>query len=176
MSPDDLLDALQEAWVGRRRSAFAEICASDLHWEDPFAGEPLYGPEALGDHAARMWEAFPDARVEPAGARLASGRFIAVPVRLAGTHCGDLAGIPASGRALDLHAVLYCELDPPARRLWRVRVFVDAYEAAVQIGVLPRRGSLAERALLMVRGFGLRRGAPGEVESGAPVRDDRPSE
>jgi hypothetical protein len=35
-------------------------------------------------------------------------------------------------------------------------VFFDAYGAAVQLGVLPARGTLSERALLALRGFGLR--------------------
>ena len=55
-----------------------------------------------------------------------------------------------------MHAVLYCELDPPRERIWRVRVFLDAYDAAAQLGVLPRRGTLGERALLVLRGFGVR--------------------
>ena len=56
-----------------------------------------------------------------------------------------------------MHAVLYCELDPAGERLWRVRVFLDGYEAAVQIGLLPKRGSLGQRAMMVARGFGLRR-------------------
>ena len=43
-----------------------------------------------------------------------------------------------------------------AARLWRVRAFYDLYDAGVQLGLLPRRGTLGERALLMLRGFGLR--------------------
>ncbi len=152
-----LLDALQGAWMGRRRGAFREMCAPDLHWEDPFCAEPLYGPDALADHAAQLWEAFPDAKVETAGARLMRGRFVGAPVKIGGTHLGELEGVTASGRYVLVHAVLYCELDPPGERLWRVRVFLDGYDAAVQVGLLPRRGSLGERALMVARGFGLRR-------------------
>ncbi len=28
---EDLVDALQEAWTGRRRGAFRDVCAVDLH-------------------------------------------------------------------------------------------------------------------------------------------------
>ncbi|HEY5142325.1 MAG TPA: ester cyclase [Solirubrobacteraceae bacterium] len=154
---NDLLDDFQGAWTGRRRGAFRKMCAPDLHWEDPFCEEPLYGPEALADHAARLWEAFPDAKVEAAGERLFDGRFIAAPIRVSGTHLGEIEGIPPTGRYVVVHAVLYCELDPPREQLWRVRAFFDAYEAAVQVGVLPRRGSLGERALLALRGFGIGR-------------------
>lgn len=154
---DDLLDQLQAAWMSRRRGSFRDMCAPDMHWEDPFCDEPLRGPEELAEHAARLWETFPDAKVETAGARLIGGRFVAAPVKISGTHLGEIEGVTASGRYVVVHAVLYCELDPPGERLWRVRAFLDGYEAAVQIGLLPKRGSLGERALMVARGFGLRR-------------------
>jgi hypothetical protein len=52
--------------------------------------------------------------------------------------------------------MLFCELDPPRERLWRVRAFFDLYDASDQLGVLPAHGGLGERALMMLRGFGLR--------------------
>jgi hypothetical protein len=55
-----------------------------------------------------------------------------------------------------IHCVFYCELEDD--RLMRVRAFFDLYEAAVQLGVLPGRGTLGEKALLVLRGFGLRVG------------------
>ena len=157
MTAHELLDRFQVAWVGRRRGAFHEVCAPDVHWQDPFCGEPLYGPDALADHAATLWEAFPDLRVEPAGERLTDGRFVALPLRVTGTHAGELDGLAVTGRRINVHTVLYCELDPPRERIWRVRAFLDAYDAGMQLGVLPRRGSVSERALLVLRGFGLRR-------------------
>jgi hypothetical protein len=53
-----------------------------------------------------------------------------------------------------VHAVAYAELRE--ERLHRIRVFFDLYDTAVQLGVLPKPGTLGERALLMLRGFGLR--------------------
>jgi hypothetical protein len=41
-------------------------------------------------------------------------------------------------------------------RVRRARGFYDLYDAGVQLGLLPARGSLAESALLLIRGFGLR--------------------
>ena len=43
-----------------------------------------------------------------------------------------------------------------ASDLQSVRAFFDLYDAATQLGILPGRGTLGEKALLMVRGFGLR--------------------
>ncbi|HEU4656258.1 MAG TPA: ester cyclase [Capillimicrobium sp.] len=159
MTVDELIDAFQAAWSSRLRSAFASCCAVDVHYEDPLSGGALEGLEALADHAARLWAAFPDVRVERAGARLTGGaahQYVAAPCRLVATHAGDLPRLPATGRPLSVHAVLYCELDPDRERLWRVRAFFDPYDAGVQLGVLPRHGTIGERALLMLRGFGIR--------------------
>ena len=78
-------------------------------------------------------------------------------MRLLATHREEVGGFPASGRALAIHAVLICELDPRGELLWRVRAFFDLYDAGIQLGVFPRRGGLAERAMFLARGFGLRR-------------------
>jgi len=139
------------------RSLTGASCAADVHYEDPVCGEPLEGPAALGAHAQRLWAGFPDARVESTGERLTDGRFVATPCKVLGTHRNELEGIPATGRFVVVHVVFYAELDPRRERLWRVRAFFDLYDAAQQIGVLPKHGTMGERALLMLRGFGLNR-------------------
>ena len=153
---DALFDAWQAAWSGRDATAFAACCAPDLHYEDPLCDEPLNSPQELAAHAKRLWAVFPDARLERTGERLSDGRYVAVPFRLAGTHRGSTDDLPATGRFVSVHAVCWFELDPPRERLWRVRAFYDVWGAAVQLGVMPRRGSLGERAVFLLRGFGLR--------------------
>ena len=76
------------------------------------------------------------------------------PVKLLATHRREVAGLAATNRFVIVHAVVYCELRD--ERLLRIRAFFDLYGAAVQLGVLPRPGTMGERALLMLRGFGLR--------------------
>ena len=71
-----------------------------------------------------------------------------------GTHREPLEGLPATNRFVVVHCVFYCELQHEL--LLRVRGFYDVYDAATQLGVLPARGTLGEKALLMLRGFGLR--------------------
>ena len=156
-----LVERFLAAWSAADLGAeLAATCAPDLHYEDPltFKG-PLHGPGALTAHAARLRAAAPDARMVSAGELLGDGRFVAAPVRLLGTHTGELDGFPPSGRELYVHAVLYCELDEARTRLWRIRAFFDLYDAAIQLGVLPRPGSVGERALMLLRGFGLRAGS-----------------
>ena len=63
--------------------------------------------------------------------------------------------LPATERFVTLHGVHYVELSDGAVR--RARGFFDLYDAATQLGLLPARGGLGETALLLLRGFGLRR-------------------
>jgi len=158
MTVDELFDAWEAAWSGKDASAFEAVIAPDLHYEDPLTDEPLEGFDNLARHAERLWSAFPDVRLERAGARLDDGHFVAAPAKLLGTHRAPLEGLPATNRFVVVHCVSYCELEHG--RLFRVRAFFDLYDAATQLGVLPARGTLGEKALLMLRGFGLRAGRP----------------
>ncbi len=157
---DALFDGFEAAFSSHDPAAFAPWVAPDLHYEDPLTERPLDGPAALGAHAERLWHVFPDVRLERSGPRLTDGHFLAAPVKALGTHRGEVGGLPPTGRFVVVQAVLFCELDPRRERLWRVRAFFDLYDAATQLGILPRSGSLGERALLLVRGFGLRAQRP----------------
>jgi steroid delta-isomerase-like uncharacterized protein len=154
MNVDELIDGWQAAWSGKDPAAFGEVCSTGVQYEDPLTKQPLAGIPALAQHAARLWAAFPDVRLERTGERLANGQFVAAPCKLLGTHEGPLEGLPATNRFVVIHCVFYGELQH--ERLLRVRGFYDVYDAAMQLGVLPARGTLSEKALLMLRGFGLR--------------------
>ena len=65
--------------------------------------------------------------------------------------------LPASDRRVALHGVHFIELSDGAIR--RARGFFDLYDAATQLGLLPARGGMGEAAMLLLRGFGLRRKA-----------------
>ena len=156
MNVDELMDGWEAAWSGREEKAFAAVCSSKIHYEDPLTPEPLEGVGDLAHHASRLWGAFPDARVEQTGERLTNDRYVAAPCKLLATHRAPLNGLPATNRFLVVHAIFYCEVR--RNRLLRVRGFFDLYDAATQLGILPGRGTLGEKALLMLRGFGLRAG------------------
>ncbi len=156
LSPDQLIDAWEEAWSGRDPTAFVELCHANVTYEDPVTAEPLKGPAAIGAHAERLWAAFPDARMESGGSRLAGGLFLAAPSKLLGTNTRTLESLPATNRFVSVPMVLYCQVE--RGKLLRVRAFFDLYDAATQLGVLPGRGTVSEKALLVLRGFGLRAG------------------
>ena len=153
---DELIDGWESAWSSKDEKAFAAVCSRKIHYEDPLTPEPLEGVEELARHASRLWAAFPDARVERTGARLTDERYVAAPCKLLATHRNPLNGLPATNRFLVVHAIFYCEVR--RNRLLRVRGFFDLYDAATQLGILPGRGTVSEKALLMLRGFGLRAG------------------
>lgn len=163
MTVDELIDGFEAAFCGRDPAAFTAVCAADLHYEDPLTARPLESPAELGLHAERLWRGFPDARVERTGARLTSpdARYVAAPCKLIATHRGELdEAVPPTGRFVVVHAIFYCELTAGHDALWRVRGFYDVYDAAMQLGIVPRPGSIGEKALLMLRGFGVRAGRP----------------
>jgi steroid delta-isomerase-like uncharacterized protein len=160
LTVDELMDGWQAAWSDKDPAAFGEVCAAGIQYEDPLTDAPLEGIGALSAHAARLWAGFPDARMERTGERLTDGKFLAAPCKVLGTHRAPLEGLPATNRFVVVHCVFYCELQHDL--LLRVRAFYDVYEAATQLGVLPARGTLGEKALLMLRGFGLRRGGVAE--------------
>jgi hypothetical protein len=79
-----------------------------------------------------------------------------VPWRALGTHRGDISQtLPATDRFITIHGLHYLELSDGSVR--RARGFFDLYDAATQLGLLPSRGGLGETALLLLRGFGVRR-------------------
>ncbi len=154
MTVDELFDGWEAAWSGKDPESFEPLCDAAIHYEDPVCDEPVEGIDALAAHAERLWAGFPDARLERTGPRLADGHFVAAPAKLLGTHRQPLEGLPPTNKFVVVHCVFYCEIQD--ERLLRVRAFFDLYEAAVQLGVLPGRGTLGEKALLVLRGFGLR--------------------
>jgi steroid delta-isomerase-like uncharacterized protein len=140
----------------RDRQAVAALVTHDVHYEDAFAERPLLGPDPLADHLSLVWSAFPDARFEATGPLLHDGsRIVAIPLRLTGNHTASLGGIPASERFVHVHGMLVLELDATAHRIHRARLFADRYAASVQLGVLPQAGTVGDRAVRAIQGFGL---------------------
>ncbi|MEA2470610.1 MAG: hypothetical protein QOE38_1609, partial [Thermoleophilaceae bacterium] len=150
-----LAERWREAWAAATPEAFGECCSVEVFYEDPLAIEPREGLGELAAHAARLRAALPDLRIELVGDAVIDGRNGCLPWRVVGTHRGDVGDMPATGRFVTLAGVHYVALVDG--RVRRARGFFDLYDAAVQLGMLPKRGSLGESAILLLRGFGLRR-------------------
>lgn len=152
LAPDSLVDRWTRAWV---RGGFEGVCTVDVHYEDAATGTPLYGIAELEAHAELVRTAFPDLTVARTGPRVGDRRYACIPWRAEGTHRARLGDLPATDRPVTLHGVHFVELVDG--RIRRARGFFDLYEPGIQLGVLPGRGTIAEAALLLLRGFGLRR-------------------
>jgi steroid delta-isomerase-like uncharacterized protein len=144
----------REAWLAGTPEAFGDCCSVGVFYEDPLSPEPLEGLAALAAHAEGVRRAFPDMRIESAGASVIDGDRGCLPWRFIGTHSGEAGILPATGRFVTTHGVHYVTLEGGSVR--RARGFFDLYDIAVQLGLLPRRGGLGEQAVLLLRGFGLR--------------------
>lgn len=150
---DSLAERWADAWMGQ--ASFADCCTGDVSYEDPLSQVPLAGAAAVEEHAAAMRSVFPDAVIVRTADALERGGMGCFPWRLDGTHLGEYGPLPPTEKALSLHGLHYVELSDG--RVRRARGFFDLYEGATQLGLLPQRGGLGEAALLMLRGFGLRR-------------------
>ena len=151
---DELFDAWERAWSGRDAAAFEPLCADEFAYEDPLTPEALHGVSAVAGHARTLWRAFPDARVNTTGERLTDGRYACAPCKVLGTHRGAIGGLTPTGRFVVVHAVVYAELQ--GDRLLRARAFFDVNGVATDLGLMPKPGTVGEKALLLLRGFGLR--------------------
>jgi steroid delta-isomerase-like uncharacterized protein len=151
---DELFDAWERAWSGRDPAAFEPLCADEFSYEDPLTPEALQGVPALVAHAKALWHAFPDARVNTTGERLSDGRYACAPCKILGTHQGAIGGLTPTGRFVVVHAIVYAELQD--ERLLRARAFFDVNGVATDLGLMPKHGTVGEKALLLLRGFGLR--------------------
>jgi steroid delta-isomerase-like uncharacterized protein len=155
----DVIDELAERWrAGWLGAGFEMCCTPDVSYEDPVATDPLRGVDALDRHAIELRAAFPDLQVVASAPPLGRAAHVCVPWRALGTHRGDIGALPATDRFVTLHGLHYLELADGSIR--RARGFFDLYDVATQLGLLPPRGGLGETALLMLRGFGLRRRPP----------------
>ena len=149
---DELSARWRRAWTD---GGFPACCTPDVVYEDPVAVQPLRGVDELEAHASWLRSALPDLQIEASSPALGAGDNACLPWRVAGTHRGDAGALPATNRFVALHGVHYVELvDGQVRR---ARGFFDLYDAASQLGLLPARGGGGETALLLLRGFGLRR-------------------
>jgi SnoaL-like polyketide cyclase len=150
---DRLAEQWRAAWGG---AGFEPCCTPDVTYEDPVAVDLLRGVEALDDYATALRSAFPDLKVEATSPPLYRGAHACIPWRALGTHRGDIGQmVPATDRFVTIHGLHYLELTDGCVR--RARGFFDLYDAATQLGLLPARGGIGETALLLLRGFGVRR-------------------
>lgn len=113
---------------------FAALIADDFveHEEVPFMSPTKEGALAMLDG---FRTAFPDLRMDPQDV-LASGDKVIARVRMTGTHQGPFAGMPATGRRIDIQLIDIMRWgdDGLCHEHWGV---TDQFAMMQQLGAIP---------------------------------------
>jgi steroid delta-isomerase-like uncharacterized protein len=96
-------------------------------------GQPNEGAESVRELLAGMFAAFPDWHADPGPLHHADDAVF-VEVRMTGTHQAEWAGIPATGRPIDIR--VGCLFEFEADRLVCEKVYFDFATLLRQLGVL----------------------------------------
>jgi steroid delta-isomerase-like uncharacterized protein len=134
------------AWNAHDPDAVAAFFAPSATYDDRGAGELVTGRPAIRAHVAAVMSGFPDLRFETT--RVAHGEgFSAGEWRAWMTHGGSFLGLPATGRRAESSGVDVATLDANDL-ISHLASYYDGAALMRDLGLLPRRGSRAERALL----------------------------
>ena len=133
------------AWNARDADRVASFFSADATYDDRGAGEIARGPEEIRAHAARIHAAFSDLRFELVRAAHGDG-FTAGEWRSRMTHSGPMDGLAPTGRVVESAGVDVATLDDEGR-ITHLVSYYDGAEIMRDLGVLPARGSRAERML-----------------------------
>jgi steroid delta-isomerase-like uncharacterized protein len=151
----DVSHRWMDGWNRKDADALIQLVTDDLVYYDPSWPELIRGPEGVRAFTAAMWRAMPDMRFEePFGLFHAEeGERAAAPWRMTATFSGPMEppGFAPTGDRIEVEGVDVFELrDGKVARLW---THYDAMEIARRLGVLPPRGSAAERAGAKLQGL-----------------------
>jgi steroid delta-isomerase-like uncharacterized protein len=143
------------AWNAHDPDAVAAFFAPSAIYDDRGASELVTGRPAIRAHVDAVMTGFPDLRFEIT--RVAHGDgFSAGEWRARMTHGGRFLGLAATGRRAESAGVDVATLDAGGL----ITHLVSYYDGAAlmrDLGLLPRRGSRAERALLRIAALVRRR-------------------
>jgi steroid delta-isomerase-like uncharacterized protein len=90
-----------EGWQARNVDLILSACTDDIVFDESPTPEPVRGKEAFREYLTSMFEAFPDLTLEATNVTPAAEQVWAEWV-MKGTQRGDLMGIPAKGKRMDL--------------------------------------------------------------------------
>jgi steroid delta-isomerase-like uncharacterized protein len=116
--------------------------------EDVLAGETLYGKEGVRQYFEELFASLPDASVTVE--RVVTDDTTAVVTwRLQGNFTGAaFQGVEATGRPMDVRGVDVMEIKNG--HIDRNTIYYDGLGVARQMGLLPRKNSSADRAMVSI--------------------------
>ncbi len=90
-----------EGWQTRNADMILSACADDIVFDESPSPEPVRGKQAFREYLTSLFEAFPDLTIEATNVTPAAEQVWAEWV-MKGTQRGDLMGIPAKGKRMEL--------------------------------------------------------------------------
>src|SRR5689334_10415031 len=149
----ELGDRWMAAWNEKDVDALLALVTDDIAYSDPAWPETLHGKEGVRTFTAACWRAMPDMRfTEPMGMFFAEdGARMIVPWHMDATFTGpmDPPGYAPTGSHISVDGTDVWELR--GDKVCRYWAYYDAMEIGRQTGILPARGSRAERAAVKLQ-------------------------
>ena len=140
-----ILNEYLAAWNARDAERIASFFTEDAVYDDRGAADVARGRAAIAAHASKIHAAFDDLSFEMSRVAHAED-FTAGHWTSRMTHTGAIEGFAATGRVVESEGVDLATLDAEGR-ITHLVSFYDGAQILRDLGVLPARGSKAERAL-----------------------------
>lgn len=151
----EVTERWMQAWNDKDADALVACIADDLHYTDPAWPEVMRSAEDVRAFTAACWRAMPDMRfTEPLGLSISEdGSWGSAPWHMSATLTGpfDPPGYAPTGDRIELDGVDVFEVR--GGKIARLATHYDAMEIGRAIGLLPARGSRAERMAARAQGL-----------------------
>jgi len=143
----EVAERWMKGWNDKDADALVALIADDLHYTDPAWPEPITDAAGVRAFTSASWRAIPDVQfTEPMGLFVApDGQSACAPWHMSGTFTGpmDPPGLAPTGDRIELDGVDVFELRDG--KIGRLATYYDQMNLARELGMLPARGSRAER-------------------------------
>jgi len=123
-----------EVWNKGNLAVVDELVANNFVLHDPSQPTEVRGPEGLKQYVTAFRTAFPDLHITFED-QVAEGDKVATRITLRGTHKGELAGIPATGKQVTITSISIDRLE--AGKFVETFVSSDTLGLLQQLGVIP---------------------------------------
>ena len=143
-TPAEVATAAIQAIAAGQLDALDELGVPELV-DDFVAVGRFEGREAVKGFLEELRAAFPDFEISVERV-VADDQAAVVQSQATGTFRGSFQGVEPTGRRIELRVVEVMEIEEG--RIRRNTIYYDGASFARQIGLLPAKGSLADRALL----------------------------
>jgi len=134
---------MAEAWNRRDFDAYRKLIHPEYSYTGPDGKEITGGPDVAVGVAQLYAKAFPDATLEVRRA-YEHGDVSVAEMFAKGTHGGDLMGVPATGKPVEITICNVVELREG--KIYREREYMDMFSMLLQIGAISPPGQTAHTA------------------------------